>query len=400
MPSENLIKNITSKDINLSNNTIKNILKSTNTEDFSLLCEKADFIFPFLKERIVRDFVKLVEECDLKAIFEFSKIYCSDFEDVIVNSWIKFASEDLTDEILALFEEGTVEQKAYCAKYFTKIQDPLALEYLNSNAFSDFEPLKTNCALALSAFNDVEILNKMKDIVLNSNDEFEKLNAFNFISTYGKDEQIKFVIENCFSSPFLINILSNILDFNDINYLKNILDKNTLSRILQVIIEEYPEEISLDTCYYWALIDLIKIVYGFNNQYSKNILLIAKQKFSEFSTNDIYTFDFDKNIKSEVKNISNYLNSLNLSFDDILLELNSFEDNFRYNIALAVIKEYKLEKYSKDIADLINNKKLNNEQNASSALVLKELNSIDLVNKEIIEQIEDENIKALIESYF
>ena len=400
MPSENLIKNITSKDINLSINTIKNMIKSANFEDFSFLCEKADFIFPFLKERIVRDFVKLVEENDLKTVFEFSKIYCPDFEDLIVDSWVKFASQDLTDEILVLFEDGTVEQKAYCAKYFSRIQDPLALEYLYSNALVDFEPLKTNCALALSAFNDVEILNKMKEIVLNSNDEFEKLNAFNFISTYGKDEQIKFVIENCFKSPFLINILSNILDFNDINYLKNILDKNTLSRILQVIIEEYPEEISLDTCYYWNLAEFMKLVYSFNNQYSKNILLFAKQRFSEFASNEIYTFDFDKNVKTEVKNISNYLNSLKLPFEDIKRELNSFEDNFRYNVALSVIKEYKLDEYSDSIAQLINDKKLNNEQNASSALVLKELNSIDLINKEIINAIEDENVKALIKSYF
>ena len=400
MPSENLIKNITSKDINLSISTIKNMLKSANIEDFSLLCEKADFIFPFLKERIIRDFVKIVEECDLKIIFEFSKIYCADFEDLIVNSWIKFASEDLTDEILALFENGVQEQKAYCAKYFSRIQDPLALEYLNKFALNDFEPLKTNCALALSAFNDVEILNKMKNVVLNSQDEFEKLNAFSFISTYGKDEQIKFVIENCFKSPFLINILSNILDFNDINYLKNILDKNVLSRILQVVIEEYPEEISLDTCYYWNLIELMKLVYSFNNQYSKNILLIAKQKFGEFSFSDIYTFDFDKNVKTEIKNILNYLNSLNLSVDEIKQELAAFEDNYRYAIALDVVREYQLNNFAIDISKLINDNKLTDEQKASSALVLKGLNSINLIDKNIIEKIENENIKALIKSYF
>jgi hypothetical protein len=365
-----------------------------------LLCEKADFIFPFLKERIIRDFVKIVEECDLKIIFEFSKIYCADFEDLIVNSWIKFASEDLTDEILTLFENGVQEQKAYCAKYFSRIQDPLALEYLNKFALDDFEPLKTNCALALSAFNDVEILNKMKNIVLNSQDEFEKLNAYNFISTYGKDEQIKFVIENCFKSPFLINILSNILDFNDINYLKNILDKNVLSRILQVVIEEYPEEISLDTCYYWNLIEFMKLVYSFNNQYSKNILLIAKQKFGEFSSNDIYTFDFDKNVKTEIKNILNYLNSLNLSVDEIKQELAAFEDNYRYAIVLDVVREYQLNNFAIDISQLINDNKLTDEQKASSALVLKELNSINLIDKNIIEKIENENIKALIKSYF
>ena len=78
---------------------------------------------------------------------------------------------------------------------------------------------------------------------------------------------------------------------------------------MQVIIEEYPEEIALDTCYYWNLIEFIKLVHAFNNQYSRNILLIAKQKFDEFSKNDVYTFDFDRNIKNEIKSISDYLST-------------------------------------------------------------------------------------------
>ena len=209
MSQENFIKNITSKDINLSRSTIENLIKTQDIESFGLLCEKSDFIFPFLKERIISDFIKLIKEENLNVIFEFSKIYCADFEEIIVNSWLKFASQDLTDEILNLFEKGTNEQKAYCAKYFTKIQDPLALEYLNAHAFSDFEPLKTNCAFALSAFGDEEILNKMKEVVLNSNDEFEKLNALNFTANYGKENQIKFVSK--FASLCVKKFLTNYL---------------------------------------------------------------------------------------------------------------------------------------------------------------------------------------------
>ena len=74
MSSQNFIKNITSKDINLSKNTILQMVKSVNIEDFSELCQKSDFIFPFLKERIINDFVKLINKENLNAIFEFSKI--------------------------------------------------------------------------------------------------------------------------------------------------------------------------------------------------------------------------------------------------------------------------------------------------------------------------------------
>lgn len=393
MKYENFIKDITSKDIKLSHSTIKNMIKSSDIKAFNLLCEKSDFIFPFLKERINADFVKLIEEEELKTLFKFSEIYCADFEDMIVNSWTKFASEDLTDEILELFENGTIEQKAYCAKYFTHIQDPLALEYLNKFALSDFEALKTNCALALAKFKDVEILNKMKDVILNSDDDFEKLNAFNFISTYGGEEQIKFVVNNAFSNPFAINIISNILDFNDLNYLKNILDNKTITKIFQLIIEEYPEDLSLDSAYYWNLADFIKLINSFNNKYSKNVLILAKEKFKEFSENDIYTFDFDKNIKQEIKNIFNLLKSYDLKFS-----AENFEDDFELNVILEVIKELKLDEKAEFLASLF--EKINEEKKAQIALILKEFGKINLLNSKIIEQIQNENIKALINSCF
>lgn len=392
MPHENFIKNITSKDIKLSHQTIESMIKSCDIKAFSLLCEKADFIFPFLKERITSDFVKLIKEDGLKAVFKFGEIYCADFEDMIVNSWVKFASQDLTDEILDLFENGTIEQKAYCAKYFSRICDPLALEYLNKYVFDNFEPLKTNCAIALSAFNETEVLNKMKDIILKSDDDFEKLNAFNFITTYGGEEQTKFALKNAFSSPFALNIITNILDFNGINYLKNILDKKTITQIFQLIIEEYPEDLSLDSAYYWNLADYIKLIYSFDDNYSKNILILAREKFIEFSENDIYSFDFDKNIKSEIKNIAKLLKSLELSFTL------DFKDNFELNAILEVIKELKLEQHCDFLANLFNS--VDDEKKAQIALILKELNKIYLINKEYIENIKNENIKALIKSYF
>ena len=49
---------------------------------------------------------------NIKGIYIFP-IYCEEFQDIIVGSWLKFASEDLTDEILDLFEKGADEQKIY-----------------------------------------------------------------------------------------------------------------------------------------------------------------------------------------------------------------------------------------------------------------------------------------------
>lgn len=397
MSSQDFIKKITSKDINLSKNTIKTMVKAVNLDDFSLLCQKSDFIFPFLKERIIKDFVNLIDKENLSSVFEFSRVYCFDFEDLIVNSWLKFASEDLTDEILELFEKGTNEQKAYCAKYFSKIQDNLALEYLKKEANSEFEPLRINCAQALFAFRDVEVLNIKKEIILNSQDEFEKYSAFSFIIAYGGEENIKFVIENCFKSSFCSNIISQIMDFCDFDYLKNILDKKTLLRMYQLIFEQYPEDISLDTVYYWQILDFSKLIYSYQTKYSNNLLLQAKAKITEYVSNDIYTFDLDKNLKIELKNLLNYLNSLELSKENLLeIDLN---DEFELDSAFKVIEEYKLD-YSKELSELFNQEKLNYEKMACVALILKDLGKIDLLSKEAIEKIDNENIKILITSYF
>ena len=398
MLDKNFIKNITSKDTKLSLNTITTLIKTSDIALFEHLCEKADFIFPFLKERIIKDFIKLINKEDLKTVFEFSKIYSSDFEEIIVGSWVKFASEDLTDEILELFEKGTNEQKAYCAKYFSRIQDPLALEYLKKEVKTDFEPLMTNCAQTLFVFKDTEVLDEMKEVVLKSDDDFEKFAAFNFINAYGGENQIKFIVENAFSSPFLVNIISNMMDANGFNYLKTILSNEKLLEILYIIIDEYPEDIALDSVMYWDILEFLKLIETFDNQFAKNILLLANDKFGEFSTNDIYLFDLDKNTKEEVKKISNYLNSINISFDEVVDNLDCSSTK-QIDCVLEVIKRFKISSLAQKTADLFNQNKLNLEQMAHCAEVLKEINAVDLIDRAVVESVENENIKALIESY-
>ena len=396
MPSENLIKNITSKDNSLSQKTTKNLIKTADIADFKLLCEKSDFIFPFLKEKIIKNFVKLIEENELKTVFEFSKVYSSDFEELIVSSWLKFANEDLTDEILELFETGTNEQKAYAAKYFCYINDICALDYLNKFAFSDFEPLKINCALALSKFNDKAAFNKAKEIILTSKDDFEILGAYSFIAAYGSDEAMKFIVENYKNNTFRESIIVLLFDFYDFDKITKNLSQDEITEIFSILIQAYPENISLNTIIYYQIYDYIKLISTFKNQFANNILLITKTKFNEYNSSDIYSFDLDKDTKTELKNITEFLNKLNLSFENILDELK--QNNLRISLALDTVKELKLSNTAEFIANLINNNELPLDLCAKGAMVLKELNKTSLINKENISKIQNENIKALIES--
>ena len=49
------------------------------------------------------------------------------------------------------------------------------------------------------------------------------------------------------------------------------------------------------------------------------------------------------------------------------------------------------------MVDLFN--KVDDEKKAQIALILKEFNSIDLIDVELVKMIQNENVKALIESY-
>ena len=396
MPSENFIKNITSKDNSLSEATLKNLIKSANIEDFKFLCDKSDFIFPFLKEKINKNFVKLIEEKELNTVFEFSKVYSSDFEELIVLSWVKFANEDLTDNILELFDSGTDEQKAYVAKYFSYINDSCALDYLNKFAFCDFEPLKINCALSLSKFEDKTAFNKAKEIILNSKDDYEILDAYSFIAAYGGDEAVKFIIENYKKSAFRENIIILLFDFFDYDKLTKILSSDEILEIFSILIQNYPENVNLNTIIYYQVFDYIKLISTFNTQFANNILIILKAKFDEYNSSDIYSFDLDKDTKNELKNITKFLDSLNLPFENIKDEFN--KGNLRISLALDVIKELKIKNLANFIADLINENVLTLDLCAKAAIILKELNMTSLINKENISKIQNENIKALIES--
>ena len=386
------LRNITSKDVELSQKTILNLIQNKEIQNFEELSNSADFIFPFIKERIIKDFLKFIKQEDLNTIFEFSKIYSPDFEDLIVLSWVKFASEDLTDEIIELFENGSNEQKAYCAKYFFHIQDPISLEILNKYAFSDFSYLLSNCAITLKKFNDINAIKYAKETILNSNDDFKNLKMFEYLSAYNTNENTKFILENYKNSQFDFNIIVNLLNFNTLDEIKNIATEEQLIDIFKILIENYPENLSLSTIQYYQILDFSKLISNSSSQYAKNVLLIAKKDFEEYSNNDIYSFDLDKNSKEELKAINNFLKTIVEDFSNLENELES-NNNSRFEIALDVIKEFNKVEFSNKIAKLINSNSLNNQNLAKSIEVLKSLNCANLINREIIDNISDENIK-------
>ena len=129
-------------------------------------------------------------------------------------------------------------------------------------------------------------------------------------------------------------------------------------------------------------------------------MIIAREKFREFSLNEIYLFDLDKALKQELANITKLLEGLNLSFEKPEEEFDNFSDTKRFLCALETAKITKDKKSAPKIAKLVNESMLSYELMAQSALTLKELNEISLINKEVIQGIDNENVRVLIESCY
>ena len=160
-----------------------------------------------------------------------------------------------------------------------------------------------------------------------------------------------------------------------------------------------PEIINLESLISYNFLDFIKTLEKIKNQYSTNLLFLTSKKFDEFS-DDIYTFDMDKNTKNELFNIKKYLNNLVFDFSSLKNELNFKDDKQRFQIALEVIEKNNFNEFDETLANFVNNNSVENELVALICALFKKKDRLSFINKDNIEKIEDKNIKELILSYF
>ena len=137
-----------------------NLVNIPDVDLFSELVDKDDFLFDFVKQNVASRIEKNINRSNYLNLIKFLKFYSTSYEDIIISTLAKYADEDLTDTMLDLLENGNDSEKTYCAKFFSKIQDPLALEYLRKNAYSENSYLSANCISTLASFGDKEICNE------------------------------------------------------------------------------------------------------------------------------------------------------------------------------------------------------------------------------------------------
>lgn len=307
---DDLIKKLTGKNKADYEQAADYFINCADVAVFEELVKKDDFLFDFVKQNVCQRLKNAVNEQNFTNLLTLMKIYSPSYEDFIVDSLVKFANEDLTDKMLTLLTDGETNEKIYAAKYFYYIQDSLAVEQLRINAFSENEYLSGNSAAALGKFKDrisfAAALAKLK-----SGDEFIKLSAVKFLTSYGDISAVPFIIDTMKKSSMSENIAA------EIPYLENIFDlldkypDDTLL-ILNNIINGLGEILPLSSVFDYELFDVFeRLINNLDTGQAAVLILNAKEKFNILTENDEYLFDEDKSVKNEVYDIKKLLSHTN-----------------------------------------------------------------------------------------
>lgn len=288
------------------------LINNSDVKLFVELVEKDDFLFDFVKQNVADRLAKVCNESNYFNLLNFLKYYSPSYEEFIVSTLVKYADEDLTDKMLEIFEDGTDEEKTYCAKYFSYIQDSLALDLLRANAYSENTSLSANCASTLAVLNDEVSYNEAL-LKLDSDDEFTCLDGVKFLVSYGKKDAVNKIISLMKKSSFAENIAGEIPYLNDLISMYKTSEQDCLF-VLNSIINGLGEILGLCQVFDFQLYDVFEMLIRCpKTSKSAVVLLNAKDKFDTLTENDEYLFDESKDTKQEVYDIKNLLSSMDFA---------------------------------------------------------------------------------------
>ena len=382
------LKKLTGKNKNDYVAVAHHLVNDCDTELFKELVDNDDFLFDFVKNNVADRIAAQINEKNYHNLIEFIKYYSPFYEDVIVSSLIKYADEDLTDILLDKFENGTTEEKTYAAKYFAKIQDPLAYDYLKINAYSDNDYLSQNCAAALAQWHDEESYN-IAITKLYCNDDFEKLSAVKFLVAYGNKSAIPNIIDAMKNSAMPENIsgqipyLENLFDLIDRTYGDALL-------VINYIVNGLGEILPLSIVFDFELFEVFERLIRSNDDSKTAIVLLnAQEKFDTLTENNEYLFDEDKDTKNEINDIKKLLKSVNKKDLEKYINDELKEDSLFVFTALD---------FATDVIAIRELLKSNNQTLIlKTAEVLKNLGSFDETARTVaLLKVTDINIKAII----
>jgi len=403
---------LTSKDRQKAQKAAEHIINTPDIQAWQCLISNADYLFSFIKDKIGQNLLKAINKNNYNNVFELFKYYSADWDDYLAESLSKFSCDNLNEKILNLLIQGSIEEKAYAAKYFCFVPYEKSKHALFKASQLDYQPIKINTAQALGKLNDIESFNYYIN-KLNTDDDWEKLEASRFLSAFGNQDAVIPMLKAMSSSDMSEHIagevatLCNIyelFDSNDFN--TKLLALEAFDNVISGLSEIWTLSVLFDFKVFECidkLINLAKINQedNFSGKYAQ-LLLKAKSKISLFFENNQYTFDEEKHVLSELEEIHHLLTSQSQDFwekqlENINKELIQENENRKLS-AISVISDIKNHKSINSLLELISNPHETQIVTCEAVSALAILDSIEKINNQevILLRITDENLAAII----
>ncbi len=364
------------------------LINNSDTELFAELVQNDEFLFDFVKQNVAARLEKVCNKSNYLNLLNFLKYYSPSYEEFIVSTLAKYADEDLTDKMLELFETGTDEEKTYCAKFFSYIQDSLALDLLKKYVRSENSYLSANCAATLAVLGDREVYNKALEM-LNSDDAFTRLDGVKFLAAYGDKAAVPEIIKSMKTSSMSENIAGEVLYLTEIFtvFEKN---ENDALYILNCVINGLGEILPPGAVLDFGLYEFFELLL--KEQLTSKIAVVlinAQDKFNTLTENDEYLFDETKDVKQEVFDIKKLLATVDIDRAKSLIDEELTPDSDFVYTALEFTKNIQ------KLRALLNS--INPTIVMKSLEMLKQLDEITTTDRQTaLNSVTDENLKNII----
>ncbi len=414
-----IISDLLGKNKEKSLKAVKNLINNADIEAWQCLMDNTDVLFSFVKDKAGQMLIKAINKDNIDNVFKLFKKHECDWDDYIAEGLSKFASNELNSKMIELLKNGSVEEQTYAARYFCYVPEQEASESLFEASKKYYLPLRNNTAEALGKMEHKESYDFYLN-VLKSDDEWDKMEAAQFLANYGNKEATLPILEAMSGAAGMAELIAGeIAMLTDIYTLfgekdnkVRLLALEALDNIISGIPEIWPMGVILDFKIFECIESLINLAKkdsedieelknSLEGKYAQ-ILIKTRQKITMFMENSQYTYDEEKDILAELEEIYHLLIYEDESFWDkqiqnLYKELNT-DDTKRKLAALAVINELGLEDSAPQLIRLV----LSHSEDESviceaiSALAkIGKTSQID--NESLLSRIKNPNLQALIQ---
>lgn len=390
------LNNLTSKDIYLQKSAASLIINSKDVHAFEILCEKSEFLFDFIKDKIVNNLISEVNQNNILNLFSFMKFYSDEFKGFIIKSFIKFNSKEIEDKMFDLMKNGIDNEKAYAILYFSELKKDSILPFVREYIKSENINLKKNSIEFLKKLDIKDEFNNAINVLKSEKSDFDKMEAVEFLSFY-KDKEAFEYIYNYFIETNSEYLIFSLLSIKDIEELIKENKEDEILNILSAMFYNFPNSISFDDISFCLDFSLFDFLMETNNDYIYLLIEYIKNKLLYALNSEEYSIDLDNNSKEEAKGLINILESFVVDFDKSGAIINVFNKNIKIQTLVAL--ELSNENQKEIIENLIKNS-CDSEIVCSGIYALKRSK---VLSKEFLDEIEDkisnETIKYELQNY-